>query len=149
MKRHWREYTEEWTRGPMTSWIHVPSKSEPAKLVPPAPPRICSTRAANVLAAGRATTLDVPAVDDAGSVPLIISRLMRLAQSCVLTLPPCEAVPEDAERHRKREGRVLQANRPSQKLSRVLMPETYASDFAFRAEQEVREGFGGEKWTLK
>jgi hypothetical protein len=40
MKRHWTEYTEEWTHGPMTSWVHVPSKSDPAKLIPPAPPRI-------------------------------------------------------------------------------------------------------------
>jgi hypothetical protein len=37
MKRHWIEYAETWTPGPMTYWVHVEAKSDPAKLSPPAP----------------------------------------------------------------------------------------------------------------
>jgi len=37
MKRHWIEYTEEWTPGPMTCCVHVPSASDPTTLNPPAP----------------------------------------------------------------------------------------------------------------
>ena len=37
MKRHWIEYTELWMRGPMTFWVHVPSRDDPAKLTPPPP----------------------------------------------------------------------------------------------------------------
>jgi hypothetical protein len=40
MKRHWVEFTGEWTHGPMTFWVHAPSQDDPAKLNPPAPPRI-------------------------------------------------------------------------------------------------------------
>ena len=35
MKRHWIEYTEQWTHGPMTYWVHV--ESVPGKFDPPAP----------------------------------------------------------------------------------------------------------------
>ena len=35
MKRHWTEYTEQWTHGPMTYWVHV--ESVPGKFDPPAP----------------------------------------------------------------------------------------------------------------
>ena len=37
MKRHWIEYTERWTPGPMTYWVHIPSHDDPDKLVPPPP----------------------------------------------------------------------------------------------------------------
>ena len=37
MKRHWIEYAETWTPGPMTYWVHVEAKSDPTKLNPPAP----------------------------------------------------------------------------------------------------------------
>lgn len=37
MKRHWIEYTETWTRGPMTPWVHVESPSDPMQMTPPAP----------------------------------------------------------------------------------------------------------------
>ena len=37
MKRHWIEYTETWTAGPMTCWVHVEAKSDASKLNPPAP----------------------------------------------------------------------------------------------------------------
>jgi hypothetical protein len=37
MKRHRIEYSKHWTPGPMTNWVHVPSPTDPAKLMPPAP----------------------------------------------------------------------------------------------------------------
>jgi hypothetical protein len=37
MKRHWIEYAETWTPGPMTYWVHVEAKSDASKLNPPAP----------------------------------------------------------------------------------------------------------------
>jgi hypothetical protein len=37
MKRRWIEFTEEWTHGPMTFWVHIPSQADPCKLDPPAP----------------------------------------------------------------------------------------------------------------
>ena len=37
MKRHWIEYTEDWTHSPMTYWVHVEAESDAAKLNPPAP----------------------------------------------------------------------------------------------------------------
>src|SRR5438876_376761 len=37
MKRHWIEFTEDWTPGPMTVWVHIPSKSDPAVFSPPPP----------------------------------------------------------------------------------------------------------------
>jgi hypothetical protein len=40
MKRHWIEYSEHWTPGPMTFWVHVPSEGDPAALSPPAPARV-------------------------------------------------------------------------------------------------------------
>jgi hypothetical protein len=39
MKRHWIEYTDAWTPGPLTFWVHVPSESSPAIYDPPAPAR--------------------------------------------------------------------------------------------------------------
>ena len=40
MKRHWIEYAETWTPGPMTPWVHVPASSDPSTLIPPSPARI-------------------------------------------------------------------------------------------------------------
>ena len=40
MKRHWIEYTEQWTQGPMTYWVHIPSHDDADKLVPPPPTRV-------------------------------------------------------------------------------------------------------------
>jgi hypothetical protein len=40
MKRHWIEYTEQWTHGPMTFWVHVPSRDDPNTPIPPPPTRI-------------------------------------------------------------------------------------------------------------
>jgi hypothetical protein len=37
MKRHWIEFTEKWTPGPMTFWVHVPSPADASELSPPAP----------------------------------------------------------------------------------------------------------------
>ena len=37
MKRHWIEYTEDFTPGPLTYWVHIPSKSDPSQLIPPTP----------------------------------------------------------------------------------------------------------------
>ena len=37
MKRHWVEFTEDWSPGPMTFWVHVPSTSDPSVFKPPAP----------------------------------------------------------------------------------------------------------------
>ena len=37
MKRHWIEYTETWTKGPMTFWVHIASGSDPAALTPRVP----------------------------------------------------------------------------------------------------------------
>jgi len=37
MKRHWIEYAETWTPGPMTYWVHVESESDPSRLSPSAP----------------------------------------------------------------------------------------------------------------
>jgi hypothetical protein len=37
MKRHWIEYTAEWTPGPMTFWVHVQAEGDLTRLNPPAP----------------------------------------------------------------------------------------------------------------
>jgi hypothetical protein len=31
MKRHWIEFTEHWTQGPMSYWVHVPSSEKAVK----------------------------------------------------------------------------------------------------------------------
>ncbi|MGA2799663.1 MAG: hypothetical protein ABSE63_18935 [Thermoguttaceae bacterium] len=37
MKRHWIEYAENWTPGPMTYWVHILSDADPKVLNPPVP----------------------------------------------------------------------------------------------------------------
>jgi hypothetical protein len=37
MKRHWVEFAEHSTAGPITYWVHVPFRDDPNRLIPPRP----------------------------------------------------------------------------------------------------------------